>query len=57
MARSKLKPFSTYEQVAVAIERLLQTTLAIIALGVIYRYCWIGLFSQLPVALHSRCIC
>jgi hypothetical protein len=57
MAQSKMKPFSAYEQVAVATERLLQATLAIIALGVIYRYCWIGLLSQPPVASHSRCIC
>jgi N-acetylneuraminate 9-O-acetyltransferase len=44
MARSKIKP-SAYEQAAFVIERFLQSILAIIALAVVYRYCWIGLFS------------
>jgi hypothetical protein len=44
MARSKMKSTSAYEKVAVAFEHFLQSILAIVALGVVYRYCWIGLF-------------
>ena len=44
MGRPKTKTLSAYEQAATAIERVLQSILAIIALGVVYRYCWIGMF-------------
>lgn len=44
MVQSKMKSLSAYEKVVVVFEHFLQSILAIIALGVVYRYCWIGLF-------------
>ena len=44
MGRPKTKPLSAYEQAAIALERVLQSILAIVTLGVVYRYCWIGIF-------------
>jgi hypothetical protein len=49
MVRSKMKSLSAYEQVAIAIERFLQSILAIVALGVVYRYCWFGVLPPFPV--------
>ncbi|KAN0115113.1 Cas1p domain containing protein [Hyaloscypha variabilis] len=43
MVRPKTKSLSAYEHAAIAIERVLQSILAIIALGVVYRYCWIDI--------------
>lgn len=44
MVQSNMKSLSAYEKVVVVLEHFLQSILAIIALGVVYRYCWIGLF-------------
>jgi hypothetical protein len=57
MLRSKAKSLSAYERVLPAIEHSLQSALqavlAIVAIGVIYRYCWIGLSSVTPRSFFS----
>jgi len=52
MVRPKTKSLSAYEHAAIAIERVLQSILAVIALGVVYRYCWLGLFPQARLLLQ-----